>query len=60
MLKRYKDMVDEWLVSAVTTIERMDENLHKLREQVIKALMVHIDAGDKEGIELLARLKGGK
>ena len=31
-------MTDAWLVSAVTTIERMDENLCNLKEQVIKAL----------------------
>jgi len=53
-------MTDEWLVSAVTTIERMEENLRNLREQVSKALMQRIDAGDKECIELLTRLKGGK
>lgn len=53
-------MTDAWLVSAVTTIERMDENLCNLKEQVIKALTQQIDAGDKESIELLARLKGGK
>ena len=49
--------MNEWVVNAVTLIERMEDNLCKLREQVIKALMQQIDAGDKESIGLLARLK---
>ena len=40
-----------------TLIESMEDNLRQLREQVGKVLMQQIDAGDKESIELLSRLK---
>ena len=50
-------MVDDWVTEAVSEIERKENNLRELKEQVKKELIKRVDTGCGVSIKLLIRIK---